>query len=115
MERRRFVTGCACCGLLASASTLLVAGQAVLPARLDRPEPGSDEGGLWSLLTREEERLQRSRFLLRDEALNAYVSGLACRLAGEHCPDVRVYIVRSPFFKAISARRHTSGHGGRLV
>ncbi|MEF8729166.1 MAG: M48 family metalloprotease [Accumulibacter sp.] len=103
MERRRFVTGCTCCGLLAGASTLLAAGQAVLPARLERPEPGSDEGGLWSLLTREEERLQRSRFLLRDEALNAYVSGLACRLAGEHCPDVRVYIVRSPFFNASMA------------
>jgi len=103
VQRRHFITGCACCGLLASASTLLAASQGPLPARLQQPEPASDEGGLWSLLTREEERLKRSRFLLRDPALNAYVSGLACRLGGEHCPDIRVYLVRSPFFNASMA------------
>jgi len=103
MLRRQFLTGCACCGLLARTPTLFAAAPGPLPARLERPEPGSDEGGLWSLLSREEERLKRSRFLLRDAALNAYVAGLACRLAGEHCPDIRVYIVRSPFFNAAMA------------
>jgi len=60
MLRRQFLTGCACCGLLARTPTLFAAAPGPLPARLERPEPGSDEGGLWSLLSREEERLKRS-------------------------------------------------------
>ncbi len=55
------------------------------------------------MLGREEARLKRSRFLVRDEVLNRYVSGVACRVAGEHCPNTRVYIVRSPFFNASMA------------
>lgn len=102
MDRRRFVLGCGC-SLLGGASSLLAAEQWSMPARLQRPESASDEGGLWSLLDREEARLKRSRFLVRDEALNKYVSGIACRLAGEHCPDLRVYLVRSPYFNASMA------------
>lgn len=81
-------------GLMARASTLLAASSGALPARLERPDPGSDEGGLWAMLSREEARLKKSRFLVRDEELNRYVAGVACRLAGEHCPDARVYVVR---------------------
>jgi len=35
--------------------------------------------------------------------LNEYVTALACRLAGDHCPDVRVYLVRTPQFNASMA------------
>jgi len=103
VRRRDFITGCTCCGLMASASHLLAAGRGPLPARLERPDPSSDEGGLWALLSREEARLKKSRFLVRDAALNSYVSGVACRLAGDHCPDTRVYVVRSPYFNAAMA------------
>ena len=89
MDRRTFLLGCGGC--------------AVMPERFTRPEAQSDEGGLWAYMDRDEERLQRSPFLIRDPALNAYVSSIACRLAGDHCPDLRVYIVRTAQFNASMA------------
>jgi beta-barrel assembly-enhancing protease len=87
MQRRTFLQGCACLGI----------------ERFVRPEAASDEGGLWAYMDREEDRLRRSSFLVRDPVLHRYVSGIACRLAGEHCPDLRVYIVRMPSFNATMA------------
>lgn len=75
-------------------------GQWVAPPRFSRPELDTDEGGLWSLMDREETRLRRSPFMLRDAELRRYVEDIACRLAGAHCPDLRVYLVRTPFFNA---------------
>jgi predicted Zn-dependent protease len=74
-----------------------------MPSRFVRPDPASDEGGLWSLMDREETRLRRSPFALRDAKLQAYVQGIACRLAGDHCPDVRVHLVKTPLFNASMA------------
>jgi predicted Zn-dependent protease len=87
MERRLFLQGCGCLAI----------------ERFVRPDPASDEGGLWAYMDREERRLERSSFLIRDPALNAYVSAIACRLAGEHCADLRVYLVRTPWFNASMA------------
>jgi predicted Zn-dependent protease len=103
MDRRGFVLGCGCFGLCGVLGTLHAAEPWTMPPRLQKPEAGTDEGGLWALLDREETRLKRSRFLVRDEALNGYVGGIACRLGGEHCPDTRVYVVRSPLFNASMA------------
>jgi beta-barrel assembly-enhancing protease len=89
MDRRTFLLGCGGC--------------AVMPERFTRPAAQSDEGGLWAYMDRDEERLQRSPFLIRDPALNAYVSSIACRLAGDHCPDLRVYLVRTAQFNATMA------------
>jgi predicted Zn-dependent protease len=89
LRRRAFLAACA----------LPLLGHAA-PARFERPDPVSDEGGLWAYMDREEERLRRSAFLIRDPALNAYVRDIACRLAGEHCGDLRVYLVRTPHFNA---------------
>lgn len=102
MWRRRRVIGCGCAALavLASRATL---GDWTPPSRFARPDPATDEGGLWALMDREERRLRQSGFVIRDRALQDYVSGIACRLAGEHCPDVRVYIVRTPLFNASMA------------
>ncbi len=55
------------------------------------------------MLDREEAKLRRSLFLVRDKQLNEYIKRIACRLAGDHCPDLRVYVVRSPFFNASMA------------
>jgi predicted Zn-dependent protease len=73
------------------------------PPRFSRPDPSSDEGGLWAYMDRQEQQLKRSSFLIRDPALNKYVSDIACRLAGEHCPEMRVYLVRTPYFNASMA------------
>jgi len=75
----------------------------MVPPRFERPLLNTDEGGLWSMLDREENKLKRSKFLVRDKELNDYVAGIACRLAGDHCPDMRVYVVRTPVFNASMA------------
>lgn len=99
MERRHFLRACGCSGVVAAGARLLGAGWDP-PARLQHPELGTDEGGLWALLDRQEERLRHSSFLIRDKDLNDYVHGIACRLAQAHCPDIRSYLVRSPYFNA---------------
>lgn len=102
MRRRDLLCGCCGGGLLAFWPGGVPAGIADAP-RFARPDLASDEGGLWALMDREEERLRRSRFLLDDDALQRYVSDIACRLAGDHCPDMRVYLVRTPYFNASMA------------
>jgi predicted Zn-dependent protease len=74
-----------------------------MPARFARPDPASDEGGLWAMMDREETKLRRSPFALRDAKLQAYVQDIACRLSDGHCPDVRVHLVRTPHFNASMA------------
>lgn len=99
-------------GLFASlpstAQTQQEPAEKILPSAPDgprfvRPAIETDEGGLWALMDREERRLRRSPFVVRDAALNKYVHELACRLTGSHCPDIRVHIVRTPLFSASMA------------
>jgi predicted Zn-dependent protease len=78
-------------------------GEYTVPGRLERPDPATDEGGLWGLMDREEKNLRRSPLSLRDPDLKNYVQSLACRLGGEHCPDIRVHLVRTPLFNASMA------------
>ena len=67
------------------------------------PLAGSDEAELWYAMERAEEELKRSPLLVRDPALNEYVRGVACKAAGEHCRDLRVYIMDVPQFNASMA------------
>lgn len=71
-----------------------------IPERMSKPDITSDEGGLWAMMDREETRLRRSPFALRDAALQAYIQDIACKLAGNHCADVRVHLVRNRYFNA---------------
>lgn len=103
MRRRPFLLGCGCLALAAAAGLHADEYDYQVPPRFTRPDPGTDEGGLWAFMDREEQRLKRSSFLVRDPALNKYVAGIACGLAGEHCPEMRVYIVRTPYFNASMA------------
>ena len=73
------------------------------PARFTRPALDTDEGGLWSIMDREETRLRRSPLVVRDPGLTTYLRDLVCRLGGDHCADVRVYVVRSAEFNATMA------------
>ena len=102
MRRRTFLRGgCACGAALLPAAALAQGWES--PPRFVRPEVASDEGGLWALMDREETRLRRSPFSLRDPELRAYVQDIACRLGGEHCPDIRVHLMRTPYFNASMA------------
>jgi len=104
-SRRRF--GCALCGLAFLAASGQVAAQAggrgsfLVPGY--RPPPGSDEKGLWDLMRRAERQLKRSRFVVRDATLNAYLNEITCRLGQKHCPDLRLYVLRTPQFNASMA------------
>jgi predicted Zn-dependent protease len=103
MNRRRFLAGsCACCAGLAPGLGLAQSDW-IAPSRFARPDNGSDEGGLWAMMDREETRLRRSPFVVRDAQFQAYIQDIACRLGGDHCPDIRVHIVRTPFFNASMA------------
>jgi beta-barrel assembly-enhancing protease len=104
MKRRRLLAaGAWCC---AGACAPGAWGQALnftAPGRLGKPDTATDEGGLWAMMDREERNLRRSPFLLRDAALNSYIQDMVCRLAKDHCPDLRVYLVRTPVFNASMA------------
>lgn len=83
-----------------TASTQPAPAESVLTTRFTRPALDTDEGGLWAMMDRQETRLRRSPFLVRDTRLTQYLQDLTCRLAGDHCPDVRTYLVRTPLFNA---------------
>ena len=101
-RRTALAWGCVqCAGVLGAG--VAQASDWVMPQRLSKPEIDGDEGGLWALVDREETRLRRSAFVLRDAALREYLSSIVCKLAGAHCPDMRVYAVRTPWFNASMA------------
>jgi predicted Zn-dependent protease len=103
MNRRSLLLGAfGCSGCLLS-SWLHAQIDWTSPPRLARPDIGTDEGGLWALMDREETKLRRSPFTIRDRALRDYVQSIACKLAGAHCPDVRVHLVNTPLFNASMA------------
>jgi beta-barrel assembly-enhancing protease len=93
--------GCSCASLALTGCVTAASDAPLAPGY--RPASATDEGGLWSTMDKAENDLKRSRHLIRDPALNAYVHDIVCRLAGDHCPDVRVYLVRTPHFNASMA------------
>ena len=96
-------------GCLCGAGAWHIAARAQAPAewkapeRFARPEISTDEGGLWALMDREETRLRRSPFSIKDPQLRDYIQEIACRLGAGHCPDLRVHLVRTPLFNASMA------------
>jgi len=104
-DRRRWLgIGCAHCLAWAGGTAWARDDAALsLPTRFARPELASDEGGLWAIMDREESRLRRSPFVVRDDALQQYLAGVLCKLGGEHCADTRLYTVRTPAFNATMA------------
>ncbi len=98
MERRIFLRTCASCGATAALGRTLFGHE--LPERIPRPDVKTMEGGLWAMCDREEEKLRQSPLRLRDAILPAYIQGIACRLGQVHCPDIRTYVMRTPYFNA---------------
>jgi predicted Zn-dependent protease len=103
MNRRRFIST----ALVGSTAAALTAARTATawqaPDRFIRPDAASDEGGLWSMMDREETRLRRSPFSVKDAELRDYIQRIACRLAGDHCADLRVHIVQNRTFNAMMA------------
>jgi predicted Zn-dependent protease len=66
----------------------------------ERPDLATAEAGLWMQVSNFEREIRSHGLRVRDEALNRYVSDLGCRLAGEFCPDIRVYVMDLPYFNA---------------
>lgn len=74
-----------------------------VPGRFSRPALDTEEGGLWSLMDREESKLRRSPLAIRDPALGKYLGDLTCGLTDGHCPDIRIHVMRTPMFNASMA------------
>jgi len=108
MNRRTFVRGfCSCAtaalaGCVADNNRPITGGSPELAPGY-RPASSTDEGGLWAQMERAEADLKRSRFLVQDPATRAYVNDIACRLSKDFCPDLRVYVVNTPYFNAMMA------------
>jgi Zn-dependent protease with chaperone function len=67
------------------------------------PAPDSVEAGLWMVMERAETRLKTSGRVVPDPALQGYVHDIVCRLAADHCNDLRTYVLRQPGFNASMA------------
>ena len=63
-----------------------------------QPALDSDEAGLWLVMDQAEKDLQTSGKLINDTRANEYLREVICRLAEDICGDVRVYLVRVPYF-----------------
>ena len=72
---------------------------AVLPPGYS-PQMSSEEAGLWMQVDKEEATVKTSPSIVRDEKLNAYVNRVICKLAGDYCSSIRVYIVDTPQLNA---------------
>ncbi len=102
IARREFLGGLCCCSALAVASCA----PSVPASRIEpgyKPLLSTDEGGLWQTMEKEEGEIKRSHNLIRDAELNAYVRDVVCRLGDAHCSDLRIYIMRTPYFNASMA------------
>lgn len=76
------------------------AGPVVEIAPGETPDINTDEAGLWMSMERAEEAIATSGRVVEDPALSGYVRDIVCRLAGEHCADLRIYILRDASFNA---------------
>ena len=84
----------------------LPAHAAQVPAAIaagEQPIRGSTESELWYGMDQAEKEIRASPMLVRDPALNAYVYSVACRVTGEYCKQLRVYIIDAPVFNAAMA------------
>jgi beta-barrel assembly-enhancing protease len=90
-------------GLPGAAQNAAPSNRFQVPGRFSRPAMDTDEGGLWSLMDREEAKLRRSPLAIREPALGKYLSDLTCRLTDGHCPDIRIHVMRTPMFNASMA------------
>ena len=73
------------------------------PLAFDYQPQDDDERGLWMQMDELERDIKRSKFLIADPALNAYIRKILCNAVGEPCQNVRIYLMRTPYFNASMA------------
>ena len=66
----------------------------------DKPELKTTEAGLWMQVDQFEQKVRNSGKLVTDKKLNSYMQNLVCKVAGDYCSDIRVYILKIPHFNA---------------
>ena len=93
--------------LIALISLFVVATVVAAPEEIEhkippgyQPEEARDEQGIWMELLEYETTLQKSPLLVRDVEMNIYLRTVVCEVAGDYCPDIRVYLLRNPGFNA---------------
>lgn len=107
MKRRTFTLGLAgaaastlgACASYHSAAPVTRFGEV---ARGYRPAPDTDEAGMWLRADKAEQELRNAPIRVRDKAVNDLLTDMMCRLSGDRCPDLRVYVVRTPIFNAFA-------------
>jgi len=67
------------------------------------PREALDEQGLWMEFEEYEQAIRNSALLVKDPEINGYVRDVACQVAGDYCRDLRIYVVRNPYFNASMA------------
>ena len=65
-----------------------------------QPVDVNTEKGIWIELHDYELEIRNSALLVTDKEINRYVKNAACRVAGDYCNDLRIYIIRNPYFNA---------------
>ena len=65
-----------------------------------QPIDADTEKSIWIELDDYERELRNSALLVKDKEINQYVNNTACRVAGDYCNDLRIYIIRNPYFNA---------------
>lgn len=69
----------------------------------ERPAPGSTESELWYGMDQAEKEIRNSPLIVRDPELQRYVESVTCKVVGDYCKDLRIYIVDIPVFNASMA------------
>src|SRR3546814_13649659 len=101
-HRRRVLGGLCSCTLLGLAGCVTTPSEGpVTPGY--KPAADTDEGGLWYVLNKAEREAQRSRYLIRDQEMHAYLVEVMQRLSRDFSSDMRVYLMRTPYFNASMA------------
>ncbi len=66
-------------------------------------DASSPEAGIWLQMDALEGKLARSGYRINDPGLEAYLAQVTCKVSGEYCPELRVYVMDSPQFNASMA------------
>lgn len=92
-----------CIILIGCQSSPSTNGKTSTVARGYQPEPDTDEAGLWLVMDQAEKDLITSGKLITDVRVTEYLRQVICRLSNDICEDVRIYVVRIPYFNATMA------------
>lgn len=102
-HRRGFLGGMCSCAMLSLAGCVTQHGAEPPLTTGYKPASSTDEGGLWHVMNRVENDIKRSRHLIRDPAWDAYLRDIMTRLSADFSNDMRIYLMRTPYFNATMA------------